>query len=486
MENPTLLTQQLHPGAAEHPEAMEYELDWNNAAKVVLALVMSQTPGVGPGLAAIVNIFWPSEKEDVWAKIRKQVEALIDQKLAEFAYKDVKASLDGKRDLVSRFLEAVDQKSAEIALKWSEAEARFVHDFSLFTLPDYDLVLLPLFAQFANLHLLLLREAVRVKGDWGWNEVDQKIRRETLKKTIVKYSEYVEKTFAKSLEKRRGFLAKNKLTRDLTFTVLDFKTLWKYADIDAYPKPVKALLDREIYSDPIGLGENVAPIVLPSPPKGFPMWLSVWIGRDSKLVNSVQLTYGDGMGPDGVTVTPDSGGKNRLNPPWRNPSNMATQPVVRVTGWHGTYTINCLEFHYKYSDRDGGTSKAIGRCNIPKARRFPLDLKYEGHLMSSIWMQAHPRKLEISDDPDSPGTLHNDADTVVFGFKMDPLWKPKEADMRPLFLGASNPMELREALREEWTAEEHPVTWLTAEPDWDEERRAFWSSIRSYAAQAKV
>lgn len=55
------------------------EVDFNAALKSVLIFGIAKIPGVGEGLALLLDIFWPQEKENLWEKIKDKVEKLIDQ-----------------------------------------------------------------------------------------------------------------------------------------------------------------------------------------------------------------------------------------------------------------------------------------------------------------------------------------------------------------------------------------------------------------------
>jgi hypothetical protein len=247
-------------------------------------------------------------------------------------------------------------------------------------------------------------------------------------------------------------LTANEFTREITLAVLDFKTLWQYFDIDAYPEPVKVYLDREIYSDPRGSGD-AGPIKLPSPPKQFPWWMTVW---SANLTKAIRVTYHTAMGPNGVTETPRMGWPDGGSP-WRNSSNMAIQPVVKVAGRSGDI-IDALEFFFKHNGQKSGI---LGKPTGGK----PFEFSYEGHLMSSIWINGI-----------SPH--YRSADCVVFGFMMDPLWKPNTAALRALFMGGFSLSEQDAALTEDGPS----IASLAAEAGWEAERQAFWTSVQSYAA----
>ena len=87
--------------------------------------------------------------------IRKQVEEMINQKLSEFAYNQVYSSLQGLRDGISRFLDAAKSGAIDATReRWLNVEGQFVLLRKHFQVEGYELVLLPLFAQFSNLHLM--------------------------------------------------------------------------------------------------------------------------------------------------------------------------------------------------------------------------------------------------------------------------------------------------------------------------------------------
>ena len=82
--------------------------DWNNAAEQSIAALLGQAPAVGPLLSALVFIFWPASKEDIWAQIEKQVEQLVNQAFDKFAQTLVRASLQGLNDNLNSYLTALE------------------------------------------------------------------------------------------------------------------------------------------------------------------------------------------------------------------------------------------------------------------------------------------------------------------------------------------------------------------------------------------
>lgn len=449
----------------------KYEFDYNNAAMVVISTGLGQIPVVGFALSALVEIFWPQSQQDVWAEIETKVEELVDQKISELVYRQVEESLTGLHNNINEYLWAVQNTTDNnlITQKFNIAHGLFIQELPHFQSKGYELLLLPLFAQFANLHLNLLRDGTLYGADWGWNDIVQAHMREVTSQTINSYTAYTDAVYNEALNQTiasapsnghhtEPFNTVNRFVREMTLTVLDFKTLWQYFDPTEYPNPVDVYLDREIYSDALGTADDSGPIQLPPPPTEPITKIEVW---SWDRIDACQVTYEPGGGPGGVTQTPRMGNKDG------GASNVfdLTQlgPVVGVRTLSGTI-LNALWFIFS----DGSTSSQQGGKYPGGGESY---FGYPDEILSSIKIMGVSK-------------YYRSADCVVYGFKFNPEATPDPAVLRTMYIASPkelSPHELAshvgakdvDALAEQieqWSLMYH----------WDVGRRKRWEVIRDF------
>lgn len=430
--------------------------DWNNAAEQTIAAVLGEVPVVGSLLSPLVYIFWPPTQTDVWAQVEQQVEQLINQDLSQLVQQQVAASLQGLNNNLSSYLQAVKNGDpSNIADWWVATNADFLQQLPTFQLPDYQLLLLPLFAQFANMHLGLLRDGVLGGAQWGWSAAVLTQTEADLKAAISTYCAYVQTVYGQGLQTVKAntptnnhlaqpFRSVNTYVRQMTLTVLDFQNLWQYFDASVYPTPTSVRLTREIYSDPMGTCDTNGNLVLPSPPTQPVSQISVWAWD---RIDAVQLTYPAGGGPGGVTQTArmgdQSGGRN--GPPHGGLYTVANNPVVSATGGSGDI-VNFMSFTFA----DGSSSGTLGG-NYPGGTASSWSFPNE--VLSSIYING------ISN-------FYGSAECAVFGFQFSYTPSVSEAVRKVLYVSAlAEPVSAAQATPAEWKAQ----------------RRAYWQGL-----QAKV
>ncbi len=315
-------------------EQLRYEIDYNNTAKALIAAALSKVPGVGFGLGALLRVLWPSSSQDVWAEIRDKVEALVDEKISQRVWQDVSDKLTGLNHVLEDYVYTLqhlpDDKNL-ISIKWNVAQGHLLHDLPSFQSKGYEELLLPLFAQFANLHLLLLRDGAQFGTNWGWsNDAASRVRSQ-LSQAVASYSPYTQDNYDKGLKKVREkapsnrhktepFNTVNGYQREMTLTVLDFMTMWSYLDLEKYPGPVDAILDREIYSDLVGTLTIIDSSCLPLP-----------------LSRSKPSLCGDGIASTPSSWTTQPGAARTESPP---PGGGATGPGAATSRPKGAFSTS--------------------------------------------------------------------------------------------------------------------------------------------------
>ena len=170
------------------------DIDWDNLAKTVITTGLGE---IGSILSSLADILWPSG-DDVWNEIKDKVEALIKEKISELVYKQVQNSLKGLKNNIDDYVSAAKtgEPPSILSQKWIATNALFLHDLPSFQSKDYELLLLPLFAQFANLHLTLLRDGVfHGKDKMGWSDTTVDNVTKTLAARIAEYTKYTDETY---------------------------------------------------------------------------------------------------------------------------------------------------------------------------------------------------------------------------------------------------------------------------------------------------
>jgi hypothetical protein len=383
--------------------------DLSNDIQTILTTALNEVPEVGDILAGLVQLFWPATGENIWAGIEQQVAELIDEKLDQYTYSQVEQDLQGINNVVTDYLNTLKVSSTDPQLltKWIAVNDQFLDaqpHFGNNLDPDSQqggnlsatdtVLLLPLVAQFATLHLAHLRDGVLYGTTWGMATADVAQYQTFLTKQIAAYIDYVDEIWQTGLGAAPSvpnstdhrttmvFWALNNYVRSMQLNVRDSADLWPYLDPSVYPGPVGTIkLTREIFSDPEGTADNSS-IVLPNGPMAPITEVTCWGGS---LVNAFQVSYGGVAGP--VMGAPGTSTIGRFTV---TPDN----PVVTVQGSAGDVP-NWIMFGFQ----DGTTSAVVGK---PNAASF--DWSFAGHILSSITVTG-------------VSAFYGTAECVVFGFR---------------------------------------------------------------------
>lgn len=451
--------------------------DWNNAAENTIAGALGMVPEVGALLSALVYIFWPKSGEDIWSEIEQQVEQLVDQKIDQLVYQQVQDDLTGLNNVLNDYLQAVQTgDTAAISAQWIATSTVFDSQRPHFQSAGYQVLLLPLFAQFANLNLTLLRDGALFGANWGWSPAYTQSVITKLTSTITTFSQYAEQIYQQGYQnvvKNTGtyyhacepFKSVNAYVRQMTLGVLDFAQLWPYFDTTKYPEPVTVYLDREIYSDPVGTCDSSGPINLPSPPTQPIEQISVWAWD---RIDAVQLTYPAGGGPGGVTQTArmgdQSGGSNQ--PPHGGVFTVSSNPVTVAAGYAGDI-LNAFSFTFK----DGTNTGKLGG-NYPGGSAFSFS--YPGEILSSIHING-------------VSTFYGSADCAVFGFKYEQAQTANVEALRLLYIAAPAQVSLDRLAAQAVTrpAALDELTEKASAEAWEAQRQEYWAYLKARSSAAQ-
>nr|ACF37208.1 delta-endotoxin [Bacillus thuringiensis] len=252
------------------PEVLISERDAVKTAISLVGTILGKlgVPLVGPIVSlysTLIDVLWPGGKSQ-WEIFMEQVEALINQKIAEYARAKALAELEGLGNNYQLYLTALEewQENPSSTRVLRDVRNRFEILDSLFTqympsfrVTGYEVPLLSVYAQAANLHLLLLKDASIFGEEWGFSTTAINNYYNRQMSLIAQYSDHCVQWYRTGLDRLKGSNAKqwveyNRFRREMTLSVLDIMTLFPMYDMRTYPMETKAQLTREVYTDPIG------------------------------------------------------------------------------------------------------------------------------------------------------------------------------------------------------------------------------------------
>lgn len=389
-------------------------VDWNAAAETVVTASLSEIPVIGTAVSALTTIFWPSSGEDVWGEIRAQVQDLMQEYIADEVYAEVQNSLAGLQGDLNYYTNAVlnGDSADNISSYWISAQQNFTLCQPSFQAKGYEVLLLPLFAQFANLYLTLLRDGVSSGNQtlypsgnpMGWTATDVINNAATpLQTLITDYVDWVNQWYPSGLNTVRNatpsgnkdayhdcqpFRSTNAYVREMTLGVLDYACLWTFF---RFQTNVNTYLIREIYSDPYGSCDDSGNIDIPGQAASFPTQIKVWGASE---IDGVEVTYNSGQGPGAESTTGRMGDKDGGS--LVGTFDVANNPVVIANARSGN-VVDALKFTFQ----DGSETSWLGGNSGGGSGHAT---SYAGHLLSSIWING-------------VSAAYGCADCIVFGFK---------------------------------------------------------------------
>ncbi|MGH6762393.1 MAG: insecticidal delta-endotoxin Cry8Ea1 family protein [Phyllobacterium sp.] len=337
--------------------------DINDDLRTIIATMLGEIPELGGILEGLAYLLWPDSGTDIWQQIEQDVEQLIDQKIDGEVYSRVQSALVGLQNAVNDYSAAIQDKSTSPAYrgeKYSSLETAFATSAPYFQESGYEVLLLPLFAQMANLHLSLLRDGVTYGQTFGWNDADVAEQAILLTDTVNQYVNYAYSTYntylqglhyspytdsAAQVQNDWNFICSYMSQTNLS--VLDYAYYWPYFDVSLYPGAVQVPPPpRLIYSNIIGsITDNNTPQDPRELPQSFNGISAITISAGSYLQEmTVQQTDGHSyvIGETTATLYPTV-------------VVSAGNPIVTVSSWSGS-TIDALAFTFA----DGSSTGRMG------------------------------------------------------------------------------------------------------------------------------
>ncbi|MEB9738501.1 insecticidal delta-endotoxin Cry8Ea1 family protein [Bacillus thuringiensis] len=243
--------------------------DKNDALEIGMSIV-SELIGMIPGGTALQFVFnqlWSRLGDSGWNAFMEHVEELIDTKIEGYAKNKALSELAGIQRNLETYIQLrnewendIENSKAQgkVANYYESLEQAVERSMPQFAVENFEVPLLTVYVQAANLHLLLLRDVSVYGKCWGWSEQKIKIYYDKQIKYTHEYTNHCVNWYNKGLErlKNKGssyqdWYNYNRFRREMTLTVLDIVALFPHYDVQTYPITTVAQLTREVYTDPL-------------------------------------------------------------------------------------------------------------------------------------------------------------------------------------------------------------------------------------------
>ncbi|TDC67398.1 insecticidal delta-endotoxin Cry8Ea1 family protein [Streptomyces hainanensis] len=179
--------------------------------KTELMMVISQM-ALGPlgGLVGLVlNELWPNPQTDlkqvfqgILDKMMVVIERMVDEKIktavSNLYHKLMENELAGLYKVVDYYHTVARTDPGNAPAAFISAHEQILHDMPAFQDADYGYLVLPFFAQVANLHIMLLREGINYADELGLSDAHREELIKMLKDVASEdgaYTSYMKKTF---------------------------------------------------------------------------------------------------------------------------------------------------------------------------------------------------------------------------------------------------------------------------------------------------
>ncbi|EJR29963.1 insecticidal delta-endotoxin Cry8Ea1 family protein [Bacillus mycoides] len=410
-----------------------------NILTSLLSLAIPVAGVAGGIISAIFGWLWPTNTEEVWQAFMSAVEDLVDQKIDDFAREQAIARLRGMHGVLELYETAVSnlQKDPQNERLKENVRDQFVAtntfvvgSLPLFRVRGYEVPMLVAYAEAANLHLLLLRDAVKFGTSWGMDAATVNGYQRNLETGITVYTDSCVETYNKGIEKTKTLKANvkdydrypwaqyhdllpslggspekdfqnienwnllNSFQRDMTLMALDLVSIWPTYNSKEYPLPVKAQLTREIYTDLRGcyagdINSTEAQIV--RPPHLFTFFQSATLYTGNNPFTpyvGIQQSGHYTLGPSFTTAVNgiSEGAPNTVT---ANPSDAIINKVDIDTG-NELYRFMFYQENYTQPFKTVGENSSLGY--VRTINRIPIegDQTLANHRMSWISGSLRP------------------------------------------------------------------------------------------------
>ena len=395
-----------------------------NAIRSVVLGAINQIPVVGWIGYGLGRALWPKYKEpmDVWDTIKARVETVVATKLSKEVYDRVTSELTGIRDDLAAY-------KANPTTDTHTAALMVIRDrMPTFQETGYEIPLLPLFTQAANIYLLFLREGILNSEALQFTDKDRATLQTELTAKISELSEYANQWYKAGIPSDPNWEKQNDYIREYTLSVLDFLPYWPLMDPSNYTQPVTNLpkMTRQIFSEPQGDGgryftKDVIDATDLQAQYGKITHITIYGRKDVETwIQGAQVTYGtkraskvgSGVSKEayGAAAAPyfdDDKGRVKTTAPYGGEIAVSDlNPVTEVWGYSGD--SDDIVYGLGFTFKDGTKTPLMGAKS-----RSAFQVSYPGHSLSNI------SALGVSSSKLINGFKGYAMGRVVFGFRLD-------------------------------------------------------------------
>ncbi|WP_197223327.1 insecticidal delta-endotoxin Cry8Ea1 family protein, partial [Bacillus thuringiensis] len=226
-------------------------------------------PFVGPIIGftnRLINLLWPRNTTDIWNAFMDEVQALINESITKAVRSKAISELEGIHQVYRLYIEALnewkdtpDNPFVQERVRTTFRDVNSIINYAMpsFRVQGFEIPLLVVYAQAANLHLVLLRDATLFGAGWGFTETNINDRYNEQVRVTNGYIDHCTKWYNEGLTRLKNNWSKyHQFRREMTLMVLDLIALFPSHDARRYPMETSAQLTRDVYTDPIGYRGN--------------------------------------------------------------------------------------------------------------------------------------------------------------------------------------------------------------------------------------
>ncbi|PEE33865.1 hypothetical protein CN271_16005, partial [Bacillus cereus] len=280
---------------------LDIGLSIRTALGILQMILAARSPALGRAAGLINLIFgflWGTlGGQKTWESFMKAVEALVDQKITDAVRAKALSELEGVQNAVILYQEAADDwnenpndESNKERVRRQFTSTNTVMEFAIpsFRALGFEVPLLTVYAQATNLHLQLLRDAVKFGTEWGMPSAEVEDLYTRLTRRTAEYTDHCVTTYDKGLKQAYDLAPNptdynkypylnpyskdpiygkyytapvdwnlfNDYRRNMTLMVLDIVAVWPTYNPRIYTNPngTQIELSREVYSTVYGRG----------------------------------------------------------------------------------------------------------------------------------------------------------------------------------------------------------------------------------------
>ncbi|MDA2111950.1 insecticidal delta-endotoxin Cry8Ea1 family protein [Bacillus cereus] len=240
----------------------------NSSIDISLSLVQLLVSNFVPGggfLVGLLDFVWGIVGPSPWDAFLVQIEQLINERIAAYARSAAISNLEGLGNNFNIYVEAFKEWEADpdnpvtrtrVVDRFRILDGLLERDIPSFRIAGFEVPLLSVYAQAANLHLAILRDSSIFGARWGLTTINVNENYNRLIRHIDEYANHCADTYNRGLNNLpkstyQDWITYNRLRRDLTLTVLDIAAFFPSYDNRRYPIQSVGQLTREIYTDPL-------------------------------------------------------------------------------------------------------------------------------------------------------------------------------------------------------------------------------------------